>query len=392
MCRPSILRELTHAPTSIPSGGLCRMGLARLGLGRLGLGRLGLGRMGLLLCCLLWSSLLLSACGNEAQERAKHMKQSGSEGTSSAEGQAVQPSESHPSAAPAGEATVVSGAPSEQLAPESSGASAPPSEVGRLGVVLAGALNVRSAPSGQAQRVNLLHCGDVVRIESQEGSWYQVRVDELQGWSHMAWLNPVRAGGRMPPCGRSRRADEEQLPTLPAVPSRSKAASEVLAVAPPPAEKGDVVETVQAPGVNQEKGKPEAPRGPEVVPVAKVPAELPATPQKTAAGSAAESPKAHGKGPASIALSLQGRAAKVNFPHHLHNQQFECAKCHHPVSAEAKAATPRERACRSCHLAADAKGISPVTNKDAFHNTCKNCHISSGAGPTRCAECHTSGG
>ncbi|MFM7202039.1 MAG: SH3 domain-containing protein [Myxococcota bacterium] len=380
MHHPCSVGAPTRAPFSVFSRWLCR--------------REHLWSFVLLCCC-----LLLPACGNDAQERAKHMKAGASQGASSTETPLVQVPlvqvpEVSPSGSAPGEETVTTTTGAEGAPAQSPPVSAPPSEVGKLGVVLAGALNVRSAPSGQAQRVNLLHCGDVVRIEAQEGSWYQVRVDELQGWSHMAWLNPVRAGGRMPPCGRSRRADEEQHSALPTVPVRAQAEpTAAVAAAPPPVAQGAVVETVPPPPVKSEKTAAQAsPGSGNAGPGQGTAALPPASPKPVTTASPAEPSKAHGKGPASILLSLQGRAAKVNFPHHLHNQQFECAKCHHPVSAEVKASTPKERACRSCHVAADAKGISPVTNKEAFHNTCKNCHVSSGAGPTRCAECHTSGG
>ena len=44
--------------------------------------------------------------------------------------------------------------------------------------------------------------------------------------------------------------------------------------------------------------------------------------------------------------------------------------------------------CTKCH--ADAKGgkIEAIHNKDKAHGLCVECHKTSAAGPTKCAECH----
>lgn len=239
-----------------------------------------------------------------------------------------------------------------------------PSSVGSLGMVLASSLNVRSGPGMDGSRVGLLSCGDVVKIEAQQGEWYQVRVEDVEGWSHMAWLNPIRAGGRMPVCG-----NPEFVGKSPAVPTKP-----VLNPKPDP--------------------KLPLPPGPEPIPTPiteKLPPPQPPPPSGTPTPAPTPKP-AKGKGPESIPLAVaSAKPGKVTFPHHLHNQQFDCAQCHHPVSADIKQQAKSDKDCRSCHPRAEGVGISPVKSKDAFHNTCRGCHQTSGAGPTKCAECHVAG-
>lgn len=254
-----------------------------------------------------------------------------------------------------------------------------PSYVGGLGMVLATSLHVRSGAGMENPSIGLLSCGDVVRIEEQQGEWYRVKVEDVQGWSHMSWLNPIRAGGRMPKCGKPEWTGKSM--DAPREPKRNP--DHLPAGQGQTSQAGQTPDQKPTPKPEQKSPEP----GPKPTPIV---IGDPPGPQSGSAGSGGGGKK--GKGPESILLAMaSAKPGKVTFPHHPHNQQFECAQCHHAVTAEIKQKAKSDKECRSCHPRVEGEGISPVKSKDAFHTTCRGCHQTSGAGPTKCAECHVAG-
>lgn len=69
---------------------------------------------------------------------------------------------------------------------------------------------------------------------------------------------------------------------------------------------------------------------------------------------------------ASDTITLPAKNGNVTFPHKKHQELL--------------------KDCKSCH----EKGPGKIEdlNKDWAHKTCKGCHETSKAGPTKCGECH----
>jgi len=65
----------------------------------------------------------------------------------------------------------------------------------------------------------------------------------------------------------------------------------------------------------------------------------------------------------------------VTFNHSAHQNQADCVTCHH---------TGDYAQCKSCH------GVDPNAPKakNAYHQSCKDCHKEREKGPTKCKECH----
>lgn len=149
---------------------------------------------------LLLALSLLIGCGNDKQSRKQALEKQALEKQAT---EPASPSGSDP--APAADITSSksgAGTPSADDASAPSEPANPPSQVGGLGMVLATSLHVRGGPGMENASRGLLSCGDVVKIEEQQGEWYRIKVEDVQGWSHMAWLNPIRAGGQLPMCGK----------------------------------------------------------------------------------------------------------------------------------------------------------------------------------------------
>ncbi len=79
------------------------------------------------------------------------------------------------------------------------------------------------------------------------------------------------------------------------------------------------------------------------------------------------------KGPAEVKFDV--KMGNVTFNHAAHQELVaDCATCHHTGGFES---------CKSCH-----DGTKAPKSKDAFHNSCKDCHKKEGKGPQKCKECH----
>jgi hypothetical protein len=86
-------------------------------------------------------------------------------------------------------------------------------------------------------------------------------------------------------------------------------------------------------------------------------------------------------------ITLKNAKGDVVFPHKAHHELgYKCKECHHTLAGDMDVPTQK---CRDCHTA-DSK----VTNKDAFHGACVECHKnykkehSDTKAPTTCSKCH----
>ncbi|MHC4663666.1 MAG: cytochrome c3 family protein [Planctomycetota bacterium] len=101
--------------------------------------------------------------------------------------------------------------------------------------------------------------------------------------------------------------------------------------------------------------------------------------------------------PAKITICPPEGAEKgaVEFPHRKHSDSkdkgglgYGCKKCHHKMKSSDE--TPTK--CTGCHKLKPAEGDETPRLKDAFHDSCKDCH-KKGDGketdaPKKCNECH----
>ena len=65
-------------------------------------------------------------------------------------------------------------------------------------------------------------------------------------------------------------------------------------------------------------------------------------------------------------INLPAKTGNIAFPHKKHQELL--------------------KDCKACH--AQAPGKIAELNKDWAHKTCKGCHETKKAGPTKCSECH----
>jgi hypothetical protein len=248
-------------------------------------------------------------------------------------------------------------------------------QVSELAMVLGSAVNVRPGAGTSFPPRGRIHCGDLVAIRGREGDWLQIQLGELTGYSHSAYLVEVKAGqGSRPTCEFAhrgitapRRKQPEKLPTTPSA-SPQVALSKIVAGNAVPEQVAVAAATL--PSASRPAGSPAA---------APTPPPTPAVKPAAAAGADAQ--------PQLVWLSTHGIKPKVMFPHPHHAQMFACAKCHHPLGSPGP---NKDKDCSTCHIAG-GKGQSPVSNKDAFHQTCRACHEATGRGPTACQECHSGG-
>ena len=107
------------------------------------------------------------------------------------------------------------------------------------------------------------------------------------------------------------------------------------------------------------------------------------------------------KGPEEIILRSTVDPAKkaklAFFPHSLHQDNFECGKCHHTKGDDGKQVAYSEemqiQKCETCHNKASAMVAKLSTFKNAAHQLCKGCHTErkkegKKTGPTKCNGCH----
>ncbi|GAB4334769.1 MAG: hypothetical protein Kow0089_04130 [Desulfobulbaceae bacterium] len=120
------------------------------------------------------------------------------------------------------------------------------------------------------------------------------------------------------------------------------------------------------------------------------------------AGSAPVFAAENERGPAEIVLhSTIDPARKPRpafFPHGIHQENFDCATCHHSQDDEGRQAPYTEGMqvyrCESCHnKGSDTMPDELNTFKKAAHERCRTCHKERKkeglkAGPTKCTGCH----
>jgi hypothetical protein len=107
------------------------------------------------------------------------------------------------------------------------------------------------------------------------------------------------------------------------------------------------------------------------------------------------------KGPAEIILKSTVDPAKkakpAFFPHAMHQENFDCATCHHSKGDDGHQAAYTEgqkiEKCDSCHNTKAGMDKKLATFKKAAHVRCKGCHKAlkkegKKAGPTKCNGCH----
>jgi hypothetical protein len=71
----------------------------------------------------------------------------------------------------------------------------------------------------------------------------------------------------------------------------------------------------------------------------------------------------------------------VAFDHKAHVAAAkDCKACHHADDAG------KEQKCSKCH--GDKTDGKKLSQKEAFHNQCKECHTKAKKGPAKCDECH----
>lgn len=311
----------------------------------------------------------------------------------------------------------------------------PESRAPGLGVVLASKLNVRATPrvAGAESVRGVLHCGDIVAIESVAGEadeWYQITLDKLAGYSHGSYIVRLGPGGKVPLCQFSFLKKKHHSPA-----DDEKAVSDIKALIddkevaqhPQPGqmrEQEKDTHPATAPEAGQKVTDTNVPAGHAVVTngegiAAKVgpssaPGKMPdgstAAPQPTSVAGPIEQPKpvAPAVAPAAVArvidpgraditLGLRAtRARPVAFPHRQHQSQFACFRCHHPVSTGGgnlhkalEGDVNAVKMCHTCHAATPQAAIRP-TSEDVFHTICRDCHRTAGGNraPTGCPDCH----
>lgn len=260
----------------------------------------------------------------------------------------------------------------DKLAPSQTPPAAPSTNEATMGAVLASALNVRSSPNTQTPPLGQLHCGDIISLSGKDGLWYKIRLGELTGYSHGSYIVEVTPGqGRVPTCEfdhagiKPKKSKPQPIPAAPTSNAEFAAAVRKKPDIKPVPEKESVIEPQPAP-------EPK----PEVKPEVK-PAPTP-KPEKAVASVAA---------PKNLTLSASGIKGTIDFPHLMHAKVVDCVKCHHPLDGAGPGPNLTKN-CHNCHKS-NGKGSSPVSSKDAFHQTCRACHEAQGKGPTACGECHT---
>ena len=256
-------------------------------------------------------------------------------------------------------------------------AAAPSASTSELAMVLGSAVNVRPSAGTTSAPVGRIHCGDLVSLRGRDGDWLQIQMKELSGYAHSAYLVEVKAGqGTRPTCEFAHRgitAPRNKKPEkIPSVPSASSQVALTKIAANKSAPEQVAVAAATLPPAPVAPAPPAAPAA-SAAPVAAPPV--------------AKSPAAGSGQPQLVWLSTHGIKPKVMFPHPHHAQMFACAKCHHPLGSPGP---NKDKDCHSCHIAG-GKGQSPVSNKDAFHQTCRACHEATGRGPTACQDCHSGG-
>jgi cytochrome c553 len=97
-------------------------------------------------------------------------------------------------------------------------------------------------------------------------------------------------------------------------------------------------------------------------------------------------------GPEEMVLKTAAAKKPANFPHRKHQENFECATCHHNQSNDGKQTPYVEgqviQKCASCH---NKDMANPKLNsfKLAGHGKCKECHKKNkDTAPTKCGGCH----
>jgi hypothetical protein len=80
------------------------------------------------------------------------------------------------------------------------------------------------------------------------------------------------------------------------------------------------------------------------------------------------------------------------FVHDEHNEVAgidECNRCHHVYEDGQLVEDESSEGyrCSDCHAETDAGDGMPAL-MDAFHGSCKQCHLEAGKGPIMCGECH----
>lgn len=85
------------------------------------------------------------------------------------------------------------------------------------------------------------------------------------------------------------------------------------------------------------------------------------------------------------------------FPHARHQEQFDCATCHHGKDTAGKQLAYTEgqpiEKCESCHNTKSGINNKFDSFKKAAHARCKTCHTDmskegKATGPTKCSGCH----
>ncbi len=71
-------------------------------------------------------------------------------------------------------------------------------------------------------------------------------------------------------------------------------------------------------------------------------------------------------------------------PPHLDEKYGPCYNCHKPEGD-----TTKPEVCKDCHDPSEIEGFQMLSKTDAYHTQCISCHKQFGAGPTACAECHS---
>jgi hypothetical protein len=78
---------------------------------------------------------------------------------------------------------------------------------------------------------------------------------------------------------------------------------------------------------------------------------------------------------------IQKTKGPVQFDHKAHTAVAkDCKACHHADAAG------KEQQCSKCH--GDKTDGKKLSMKEAFHQTCKECHMKAKKGPSKCDECH----
>jgi len=93
---------------------------------------------------------------------------------------------------------------------------------------------------------------------------------------------------------------------------------------------------------------------------------------------------AFAQGPETVTFDTAKKGGThVTFNHKAHQERLECATCHHTKNADGTQGpyvAGEEKKCSTCHELGKPS--------DNIHKRCKGCHKESGAGPTKCGDCH----